>query len=336
MSTGELIDSLRELVENAPSDDISLPADLEELPKIDDLDAAWEEVGSLHRRIDRLREGGEISAERAGEFRSLAVELSREIADRAVTEEGRRYSALLRDVSHDIRSPLHSIIFLAEALYSGRSGSLDDDDRRQVGTIYAASTSLLNLVNDLLDYARMDTGEAGEIEETTFSADSVVSEVRHLLAPLVEYYDTEYEIRLPEGVRFRGDSQLVARLLTNLVSNAIEAAGQGGEVDVTVEPRDGGLGIEVVDDGDEADIDQIECLISQPRGETIADCVGEKRQGRSHGLGLLICGRLLNAAGGRSRVERLQPESENDPGDGRDGGTRVRVWLPFPRVEEGG
>lgn len=330
-----MIDTLRERVENAASGEISLPSEIEDLAEADDLDHAWQQLRSLHLRIDRWREEGAISADRARGLRASLLDLSRRVARRTVDEETRGYSRLLRDVSHDIRSPLHSIIFVAEALYSGRSGSLDDRVRRQIGTIYAASTSLLNLVNDLLDYARMGGGEAGEIEETPFSVDSVVSDVRHLVAPLVEHYDTDYAIQSPEEARFRGDPQLLCRVITNLASNAVEAAGPDGTVRVKVAPREDGIGVEVVDDGEEADVSRIECLISRPEGETLADCVGEKRQGRSYGLGLLICGRLVEAAGGRAEAEHLRADRDVPELGGRDG-TRVEVWLPFPREGDGG
>ncbi len=334
MATDELIDSLKELVDHPANDDISLPAGIEEVPEADDPDAAWEELRALHLRVDRWREQGAIPADRAREIRSKLVELSRSVAAREVEEVVRSYSLLLRDVSHDIRSPLHSIIFVAEALYSGRTGSLEEAERRQVGTIYAASTSLLNLVNDLLDYARVNSGAERGIEETSFSVESVLSEVRHLVAPLVEHYDTEYRIRAPGEARFRGDPQLLCRVLTNLASNAIEAAGERGTVEVEVAQQEGGLAVEVFDDGEEADIAQIECLVSRPEGESLTDWVGEKRQGRSHGLGLLICGRLVRAAGGRADVEQLLSGTEESEQGDRDG-TRIRVWLPFRREDDG-
>lgn len=329
----ELIACLQELVEGAADTDVSLPARIEELAERDDPDAAWEELRGLHRRVDRWREEEAISADRAAEMRSVLVDLSRAVAERELEEAVRSYSGLLRDISHDIRSPLQSIIFLAEALHSGRIGSLEEEDRRHLGTIFAASASLLNLVNDLLDYARMEAGDAGGLEETDFSVESVVGEVRHLLAPVVEHHDTEYRIRAPEGERFRGDPQLLSRVLTNLASNAVEAAGREGTVEVDVAERDGGLGIEVSNDGEEADPARIEHLVSSDDG-SLSDWVGEKRQGRSHGLGLLICGRLVGAAGGRIDVERVESGPE-ESGGGGTGGTRIRVWLPFPRVSEG-
>lgn len=323
------VEVVRDVAREAGVDEASLPG--EGIVEAGDLDEVWEGLRTLHDRVDVWLDEGRISAEQAREFRTRLLDLSRTLADRAVQDEAERYRQLLRDVSHDIRSPLHSIIFLAEAMHSGRNASLNESDRRQLGTIYAASTSLLNLVNDLLDYARMGEEGVGEVAETSFTVDAVMSDVRHLLAPLVEHYGTDYSVRTPGNARFIGDPQLLCRMLTNLVSNAIEASGRGGTVGVEVAPEDGGLAVEVVDDGGGADAARMECLLSRPEGESLADCAGEKRRGRTHGLGLLISGRLLEAAGGRAQVEPVDRESGN-PDEETSGGTRVRVWLPFRRA----
>jgi two-component system sensor histidine kinase ChiS len=319
---------LEALIRDDDVEESSLPTD--RISEAGDLDGVWEQLRSLHLLVDERREQGRISLERAKELRSRLLELSRRLATEAVEEEAHTYQQLLRDVSHDIRSPLHSIIFLAEALYSGRGSSVEEAEKRQLGTIYAAGTSLLNLVNDLLDYARMAAGGNGGVAEDPFTLESVVADVRHLLGPLVQHHGTDFSVEADGGGRFVGDRQLVCRVLTNLVSNAIEAAGRDGTVRVHLDGEGGGLRIDVLDDGDEGDIEQIECLLARPEEESLAGCVGEKRQGRTHGLGLLICGRLVSVAGGWAEAGR---EDANTLGreDAAGAATRVTVWLPFPR-----
>lgn len=318
-STYELVEAL---IRDGLDEETTLPTD--RLSGAGDLDDVWEQLRSLHLLVDERREQGRISLERAKELRSRLLDLSRRVAEGAVEEESRTYQRLLRDVSHDIRSPLHSIIFLAEALYSGRGSSVGEAEKRQLGTIYAAGTSLLNLVNDLLDYARMAAGDDKEVDESPFTLDSVIADVRHLLGPLVQHHETEFTVEADTDGRFVGDRQLVCRVLTNLVSNAIEAAGREGTVRVDIDSESGGLRMDVLDDGEDGDVDVIECLISRPEEESLASCVGEKRQGRTHGLGLLICGRLVRLAGGRAEAERM------GEGEAREGtATRVTVWLPF-------
>ncbi|MFW6088557.1 MAG: histidine kinase dimerization/phospho-acceptor domain-containing protein, partial [Gemmatimonadota bacterium] len=77
-------------------------------------------------------------------------------AEDALERRSRQQRHLLRDVSHDIRSPLNSILFLADALRSGHSGELSSVQKRQVDVLFMAAVTLVKLVNDLIDYAHLD------------------------------------------------------------------------------------------------------------------------------------------------------------------------------------
>lgn len=317
---------LRELVlteDQQPSD-----AALEQLVEARDIDQVWEEMRSLHREIDRRWESGSVSAERALELRSRLSSFALELARLAAEREVRAYRQFLRDVSHDIRSPLHSIIFLAEALQSHRRDDRPEAEQRQLGTIYAAGTSLLNLVNDLLDYARIQQGQVEEVSEYAFTLTSVLSDVQQLLGPLVDHRGGDLRLECEDGVRFVGDPHLLNRLLTNLVSNAVEAAGEGGHVAVRLERRDGGLFGEVRDDGGDVDLEKLRALLEVSAEEAPMTRVSRELDGSVHGLGLMICGRLVRKAGGWIEVESAGPaEDEERWNDGE--GTRFNFWLPF-------
>lgn len=305
--------------------------DLEELLEAQDVNQVWEELRSLHRELDRRWEEGSLPADRAVELRSrvsaVALQLARLSADREV----RAYRQFLRDVSHDIRSPLHSIIFLTEALYSGRKEERPPAEQRQLSTIYAAGTSLLNLVNDLLDYARIQQGEVDEVLEYAFSLSSVLSDVRQLLGPLVQHRDTELAARCEEGVRFVGDPHLLSRVLTNLVSNAVEAAGEGGHVIVRLASGDEGLLGEVRDDGGDVDVATLRGLLDVSAADAPMTRIRRELDGSTHGLGLLICSRLVRQVGGWIEVEAVGSGDGGEDETSRSG-TCFRFWLPFRRV----
>lgn len=313
------------------ADDDTPEATLEELVEDRDIDDVWEEMRSVHRELDRRWQEGTLPADRLVELRSrlsrLALQLSRLSADK----EARAYRQFLRDVSHDIRSPLHSIIFLTEALHSSRQGERPEAEQRQLSTIYAAGTSLLNLVNDLLDYARIQQGEVEESSEFAFSATSVLSDVRQLLGPLLEHRGTELAVECDEGQRFVGDPHLLNRVLTNLLSNAVEASGRGGQVGVRIARSDGGLLGEVYDDGEDADIDKLRSLLEMQTEDAPMTRVRRELDGSCHGLGLMICSRLVNRVDGWIDVASADgpgnPDGDDGPGGGR--GTRFTFWLPF-------
>lgn len=318
------------------ADDGTPETRLEELVEDRDIDDVWEEMRSVHRELDRRWEMGDLPADRLVELRSrlsrLALQLSRLSADKEV----RAYRQFLRDVSHDIRSPLHSIIFLTEALHSSRQDERPEAEQRQLSTIYAAGTSLLNLVNDLLDYARIQQGEIEESSTFAFSVTAVLSDVRQLLGPLLEHRDTDLTVKCEEGERFVGDPHVLNRVLTNLLSNAVEATGRGGHVAVRVAQSDGGLLGQVFDDGEDADIDNLRSLLEMPAEDAPMTRVRRELDGSCHGLGLLICSRLVHRVGGWIRVESADGLGGSDrqdvPGGGR--GTRFTFWLPF-RAESG-
>lgn len=308
----------------------SAPA-LEQLVEGRDLDDVWDEMRSVHREIQRRWDEGSLEAERVVELRSRLSSVGLELARLAADREVRAYRQFLRDVSHDIRSPLHSIIFLTEALHSSRRGERPEAEQRQLGTIYAAGTSLLNMVNDLLDYARLQQGEVEETAEYAFSLASVVSDVRQLMGPLFQHNDTELTVECADGERYVGDPHLLNRLLTNLISNAVEAAGEGGRVAVRLAGDDGGLRGEVRDDGPDVDLGKLESLLDVPASRAPMTRVRRELDGSVHGLGLMICSRLIRQAEGRIAVDDGDPDTAPDGWE--DGEcTRFTFWLPFERL----
>ncbi len=235
-------------------------------------------------------------------------------AEDALERRSRQQRHLLRDVSHDIRSPLNSILFLADALRSGHSGELSDVQKRQVDVLFMAAVTLVKLVNDLIDYAHLDDTAEIAVAATAFSAGSVIDEVRGLLGPLLEYHDVELMVEESDDAPRQGDARLLNRILLNLVSNAIQAMPEGGSVRVVIDDGDEGLEVRVEDDGPGVDLAEVRDSL----GAAVAGASLAETDGWTHGLGLSISARLAHAAGGRLTVEPNEPR-----------GTRFIVRLPF-------
>jgi len=234
-------------------------------------------------------------------------------AEDALERRSRGQRRLLRDVSHDIRSPLNSILFLADALRSGHSGELSGVQKRQVDVLFMAAVTLVKLVNDLIDYAHLDDTATISVADTAFSTGTVVDEVRGLLGPLLEYHEVELTVEAQDDAPRQGDARLLNRILLNLVSNAIQAMPEGGRVRVVI-GGDEGLEVRVEDDGPGVDLAEVrDSLDAAVAGASLAET-----EGWTHGLGLSISARLADAAGGRLTVEPNEPR-----------GTRFVVRLPF-------
>ena len=244
--------------------------------------------------------------------------LDRALLDAALAAERGTAAAhrrMLEDVSHDIRSPLNSILFLADALRAERSGPLNEVQGRQVGILYTAAVTLVGLINDLIDFARLDSREYIRVAESSFSVESVLADVEGLLGPIVALRGVAllFDIET-EGLR-SGDPQLLSRVLLNLVSNAVQAVDEGGRVSLRVdETARGDLRFQISDDRVDTDPVRLRSLIDS----AVAGRLPGETRGWTHGLGLSICARLVQAAEGRLQVD-------NVPGEG----TVFTLELPF-------
>ena len=286
---------------------------------------AVESVETAAAAVRAIREAILDAAERgapARRVRGLHAQLDRELLGlaRDVLERGSRMSqTLVREVSHDLRSPLNSILFLADALASEHSGDLNEVQRRQVGVLYRAALSLVGFVNDLVDVSRLGEESWIEVVSEPFSLEHVLNEVDQLLGPLASHSSVGLAFRLETLGPRVGDRRVLTRILINLVSNAIQASGTGDRVEVrAVEESPGDLRILVTDAGSGADITRLRAML-QTRGLPVPGTSPRDRPW-THGLGLAICGRLVEAVSGTLDVERAD-----------EGGCRFTLDLPFPR-----
>ncbi len=255
-------------------------------------------IRTMHARLDR--EGMRLAAA---------------LVERTVTDS----LQLLQDVSHDIRSPLNSILFLADTLFSEHGGELNDVQRRQIGVLYTASVTLVGLVNDLIDSARLG-GAAIPLSNESFSIESALADVQSLVGPLATHREADLQFHLETVGPRSGDRRLLSRVLINLITNALQAVDGGGRVEVRVsEPRSGWLRVEVRDDGSGDDVEQLRALVDDRSDEAYPL---RRTRGWTHGLGLTISSRLVRSAGGTIEVDSA-------PGEG----TTFRLELPFPRAE---
>lgn len=141
----------------------------------------------------------------------------------------------LANVSHDLRTPLNSIIGFSGLLKQGLPGPLNAEQYRQVSMIEASGKHLLALVTDVLDLSKLKAG-AEEIDPETVLASDLVDYVTERLAPQVAEKGLTWETSVPEGLELVTDRRLAQRVLLNLGANAVKFTVNGG-VTITVTPR---------------------------------------------------------------------------------------------------
>jgi signal transduction histidine kinase len=276
-----------------------------------DLEEAWSAVEMVRAEVDGESDPA-LRASLHHRLDSAALELARAALGQAVYANRRA----IEDISHDIRSPLNSILLLTDSLLHGHGGSLNPAQQRQVSVLLTAAVALVRLVNDVMDASRIDSGRYVHVESATFSVNELLTETKRLVSPLAVHrsvnlvFDTSTEQRV-------GDRQLLCRVLINLASNAVEEVGEGGTVEVRLDgSRQDWLRADVIDTGDKADIDRLRRMIAED-----GDFYPRYHQGWARGLGLAISGRLVRRAAGDLSVDRLA-----------DGRTCFSVNLPFSRT----
>jgi signal transduction histidine kinase len=145
-------------------------------------------------------------------------------------EMNRLKSDFLATMSHELRTPLNSIIGFSDVL--GSIASLDEKQLRYVQNIRTSGRMLLEMINDILDLAKIEAGKM-EVRPSTFRLESVVSAQCDMARPLAERKKIDLEFTIGPGLdAIEQDQAKVQQILANLLSNAVKFTPEGGRIDV--------------------------------------------------------------------------------------------------------
>ena len=205
---------------------------------------------------------------------------------------------LVVEMAHDLRSPLTSIVLLAEALQSGQSGAVSAPQQRELGLIYSAALSLCGTASDVIELARGST-RLVDRQAVAFSVAELFSSVRSMVLPLAVVKGLEVRLVPPVPERRVGHARALARVLLNLATNAVKFA-DAGFVEIAARPLGPTrLKFSVRDTGPGIDPATLQVLYQPFRKRAAA----LRPEFSSSGLGLAICRKLVRAMGSELQVE---------------------------------
>ncbi len=257
-------------------------------------------LGARRRSLSDRAPSAQVTELRASlkSMRNQAARLARERDELLVEAEAANLAKgeFLATISHEIRTPLNGIIPLLEML---QGCGLKGESADYLNTAYQSSRHLLAIIDNILDYTKIDSGKL-ELETVGVQIDELLASVTQLMGRSAERRGVRIETRVDPDVKrtYRGDPVRLRQVLTNLVSNAVKFT-HHGRVKVTVSKRsetadtvellfavrDTGIGMNA----------QALRRVFEPFSQ--ADASTTRKYGGT-GLGLAICQRLITLMGG--------------------------------------
>lgn len=222
-------------------------------------------------------------------------------------------SKFVANITHEIRTPLSGIVGLSELIASDKKLPTDTQDSAQ--RIFDASRQLLTLLNDLLDFAKLEAGKL-EIEYGPLHLATILDEVKGLTASKAKEKSLSISATIDETLpeTLIGDATKIRQILLNLVHNSIKFTEKGG-IDIDVERQDDTIMVTVTDTGiGVSEVIQSRLFTPFTQGHSSTAFGGT-------GLGLSICQQFVELLGGEIGMV-------SEPGEG------TTVWFTLPLKEQ--
>jgi PAS domain S-box-containing protein len=217
-----------------------------------------------------------------------------ELRNRDSEQANRLKTEFLSNMSHELRSPLHTVIGFAELLAEESDGTLNEKQRRFIGHIRKDSLHLLDLINDVLDLSKIEAGRL-DLRYEAFQFEAVIEDALASVRPRAAAKSVKIETDVSPGEPVFADRVRCKQILHNLLTNAIKFTPDGGRVEVQAARSGSYAQVSVLDTG---------IGIPEDQHQAVFDKFHQVRAGiqgglEGSGLGLAICKGLVEQHEGK-------------------------------------
>ncbi|TJZ61206.1 response regulator [Sphingobacterium olei] len=209
-------------------------------------------------------------------------------------------SEFMANMSHELRTPLNSILILAKLLRDNKGKNLTGDQVKYANVIHSAGSDLLQLINELLDLAKIESGNI-ELHIETISTKEFKNNIKELFKELAEDKQIVFSVSSSNNVpdKFSSDEYRLEQVLKNFLSNAFKFTDKNGKVDFNISYLDNNLHFKVSDTGKGISKEKQELIFEAFKQE---DGSTSRKYGGT-GLGLSISREIASILGGKITLE---------------------------------
>jgi CheY-like chemotaxis protein/signal transduction histidine kinase/CHASE3 domain sensor protein len=266
----------------------------------------------LQQSNEELEEKANLLEEQKEKLENAKMDIENKARELEVT--GKYKSEFLANMSHELRTPLNSILILSQLLFENKNKTLGDKEVEFAKNIYNSGADLLNLINEILDLSKVESGRM-ELDISEFTVAELNSEINAMFSEVAKNKSIDFSIRHNEKEieALTTDKQRTEQILRNLLSNAFKFTSKGGHVTLDINKAPSGVSFKnnklksvneviafsVTDSGIGIPQNKLAIVFEafqQADGST-------KRKYGGTGLGLSISRELANALGGEIHVE---------------------------------
>jgi PAS domain S-box-containing protein len=259
------------------------------------------------RRIAAQEVARSVAEQRANELRTLADRLRTQAAElewRSLEAEAanRAKSEFLAAMSHELRTPLNAIGGYTQLMQLGVSGPLTEQQRKQLERIQKSQQHLLGIINDILNFSRIEAGRM-EYDIGPVRIWDVIDAVVPMVIPQAQAKQLNLVVgECPKHLVAKADQAKVEQILLNLLSNAVKFTEEGGDIEVTCGKKEGVIWLHVRDTGIGIPKEQLEAIFAP--FVQVGRSLTNPKEGT--GLGLSISRDLARAMHGDLTVESAE------------------------------